>query len=102
MPCTVIRYPSNRFVFQNLFFRNCFSELNDPDDQAERFRMQVDQKTAGDEEAMEYDSDYIEALEYGLPPCAGVGIGIDRLVMLLTGAQSIRDVLLFPQMKPKN
>ena len=81
---------------------NGFSELNDPDDQAERFRMQVDQKTAGDEEAMEYDSDYIEALEYGLPPCAGVGIGIDRLVMLLTGAQSIRDVLLFPQMKPKN
>ena len=81
---------------------NGFSELNDPEDQAERFRMQVDQKTAGDEEAMEYDSDYIEALEYGLPPCAGVGIGIDRLVMLLTGAQSIRDVLLFPQMKPKN
>jgi len=81
---------------------NGFSELNDPEDQAERFRMQVDQKTAGDEEAMEYDSDYIEALEYGLPPCAGVGIGIDRLVMLLTGAQSIRDVILFPQMKPKN
>ena len=81
---------------------NGFSELNDPEDQAERFRMQVNQKTAGDEEAMEYDSDYIEALEYGLPPCAGVGIGIDRLVMLLTGAQSIRDVLLFPQMKPKN
>ena len=81
---------------------NGFSELNDPEDQAERFRMQVDQKTAGDEEAMEYDSDYIEALEYGLPPCAGVGIGIDRLLMLLTGAQSIRDVLLFPQMKPKN
>ena len=81
---------------------NGFSELNDPNDQAERFRMQVDQKTAGDEEAMEYDFDYIEALEYGLPPCAGVGIGIDRLVMLLTGAQSIRDVLLFPQMKPKN
>ena len=81
---------------------NGFSELNDPEDQAERFRMQVDQKTAGDEEAMEFDSDYIEALEYGLPPCAGVGIGIDRLVMLLTGAQSIRDVLLFPQMKPKN
>ena len=81
---------------------NGFSELNDPEDQAERFRMQVDQKTAGDEEAMEYDSDYIEALEYGLPPCAGVGIGIDRFVMLLTGAQSIRDVLLFPQMKPKN
>ena len=81
---------------------NGFSELNDPDDQAERFQDQVSQKSAGDEEAMEFDSDYIEALEYGLPPCAGVGIGIDRLVMLLTGAQSIRDVLLFPQMKPKN
>ena len=81
---------------------NGFSELNDPDDQAERFKQQVENKVAGDEEAMEYDSDYIEALEYGLPPCAGVGIGIDRLVMLLTGAQSIRDVLLFPQMKPES
>ena len=80
---------------------NGFSELNDPDDQADRFREQVEQKSKGDEEAMEFDSDYVEALEYGLPPCAGVGIGIDRLVMLLTGAQSIRDVLLFPQMKPK-
>ena len=80
---------------------NGFSELNDPDDQAERFREQVEQKSKGDEEAMEFDSDYVEALEYGLPPCAGVGIGIDRLVMLLTGAKSIRDVLLFPQMKPK-
>ena len=80
---------------------NGFSELNDPDDQAERFKLQVEQKASGDEEAMEFDSDYIEALEYGLPPCAGVGIGIDRLVMLLTGVDSIRDVLLFPQMKPK-
>ena len=80
---------------------NGFSELNDPDDQAERFREQVEQKSKGDEEAMEFDSDYVEALEYGLPPCAGVGIGIDRLVMLLTGTKSIRDVLLFPQMKPK-
>jgi len=80
---------------------NGFSELNDPDDQAERFREQVEQKSKGNEEAMEFDSDYVEALEYGLPPCAGVGIGIDRLVMLLTGAKSIRDVLLFPQMKPK-
>ena len=80
---------------------NGFSELNDPEDQAERFKEQVSQKSAGDEEAMEFDADYVEALEYGLPPCAGVGIGIDRLVMLLTGAQSIRDVLLFPQMKPK-
>ena len=80
---------------------NGFSELNDPEDQAERFHEQVNQKSEGDEEAMEFDSDYVEALEYGLPPCAGVGIGIDRLVMLLTGSQSIRDVLLFPQMKPK-
>jgi len=81
---------------------NGFSELNDPEDQAERFKAQVEQKASGDEEAMEYDEDYIEALEYGLPPCAGVGIGIDRLVMLFTGAESIRDVLLFPQMKPKS
>ena len=80
---------------------NGFSELNDPDDQAMRFKEQVEQKSKGDDEAMEYDSDYIEALEYGLPPCAGVGIGIDRLIMLFTGAKSIRDVLLFPQMKPK-
>ena len=80
---------------------NGFSELNDPDDQAERFKKQVEQKASGDEEAMEFDSDYVEALEYGLPPCAGVGIGIDRLVMLFTGAPSIRDVLLFPQLKNK-
>jgi len=81
---------------------NGFSELNDPDDQADRFRKQVEQKASGDEEAMEYDSDYVEALEYGLPPCAGVGVGIDRLVMLFTGVRSIKDVLLFPQMKPKS
>ena len=81
---------------------NGFSELNDPDDQADRFRKQVEQKASGDEEAMEYDADYVEALEYGLPPCAGVGVGIDRLVMLFTGVRSIKDVLLFPQMKPKS
>jgi lysyl-tRNA synthetase class 2 len=81
---------------------NGFSELSDPEDQADRFKAQVEQKASGDEEAMEYDADYVEALEYGLPPCAGVGIGIDRLVMLLTGAPSIRDVLLFPQLKSKD
>ena len=80
---------------------NGFSELNDPDEQAERFKQQVKQKDSGDKEAMGYDEDYVEALEYGLPPCAGVGVGIDRLVMLFTGATSIRDVLLFPQLKTK-
>ncbi len=81
---------------------NGFSELNDPDEQAERFKQQVKQKDSGDQEAMGYDEDYVEALEYGLPPCAGVGVGIDRLVMLFTGTTSIRDVLLFPQLKPKD
>jgi lysyl-tRNA synthetase, class II len=80
---------------------NGFSELNDPDDQAARFKAQVAAKDAGDLEAMHYDADYIRALEYGLPPTAGVGIGIDRLVMFLTDSASIRDVLLFPQMRPE-
>ena len=80
---------------------NGFSELNDPDDQAARFRAQVEAKDAGDDEAMVFDADYIRALEYGLPPTAGVGVGIDRLVMFLTDSPSIRDVLLFPQMKPE-
>lgn len=80
---------------------NGFSELNDPEDQAERFREQVAEKDAGDHEAMAFDADYIRALEYGLPPTAGLGIGIDRLVMLMTDQQSIRDVLLFPLLKPE-
>ncbi len=80
---------------------NGFSELNDAEDQAERFRAQVAEKDAGDLEAMHYDADYVRALEYGLPPTAGEGIGIDRLVMLFADAPSIRDVLLFPHMRPE-
>jgi lysyl-tRNA synthetase class 2 len=80
---------------------NGFSELNDPDDQAERFRLQVAQKDSGDAEAMGFDADYIRALEYGLPPTGGLGVGIDRLAMLLSDQASIRDVLLFPYMRPE-
>jgi len=80
---------------------NGFSELNDPEDQAERFRAQAADRAAGDDEAMAFDHDYIRALEYGMPPTAGIGVGIDRLVMLFTDSASIRDVLLFPHMRPE-
>jgi lysyl-tRNA synthetase class 2 len=81
---------------------NAFSELNDPDDQAARFRDQVARKTDGHEETMDYDADYIRALEHGMPPAAGFGIGVDRLVMMLTGQESIRDVIAFPLLRPEN
>ena len=118
-PTFIIEYPTevsplarrndnNRFVTDRFEFfvggkeiANGFSELNDAEDQALRFSQQVAEKDAGDEEAMHYDSDYIRALEYGLPPTAGEGIGVDRLVMLLTNSSSIRDVLLFPHMRPE-
>jgi lysyl-tRNA synthetase class 2 len=80
---------------------NGFSELNDPDDQAERFREQVARKNAGQEETMDYDADYIRALEHGMPPAAGFGIGVDRLTMMLTGQESIRDVIAFPLLRPE-
>ena len=80
---------------------NGFSELNDPEEQARRFKEQVERKAAGDEEAMYYDADYVRALEYGMPPAAGLGLGVDRLVMLFTNSPSIRDVLLFPHMRPE-
>jgi lysyl-tRNA synthetase class 2 len=103
-PNDVDPFVADRFEFflAGRELANGFSELNDPEDQAARFRAQVERHDRGDLEAMYYDSDYIRALEYGMPPTAGLGVGIDRLVMFFTNSASIRDVILFPHMRPES
>ena len=105
-PCTEFSIAKNHKIKRNLDsgmeIVNAFSELNDPVDQRQRFEAQEKVAKKGNEEAQRLDEDYLEALEYGMPPAAGVGIGIDRLVALLTDSHSVREVILFPLMKPKN
>lgn len=91
-----------QLIVNGMEIANAFSELNDPLDQAERFRAQEIERKGGDEEAHQYDEDFVEALEYGMPPASGIGIGIDRLVTLLTNSKTLREIILFPTMKPKN